>query len=539
MASWFNSWFGVPTTVTLESSSRTATTSSQAAVLKITDGDWIANLTNGTSGWILLDGGWAPGTAAFKAGGYYSKASMAHGQQLRHAQFDNVIESLRLKLDFQSEETDLMLNQIDMLEELCMVRAPRYWTDRRCHAPVWIERQANNETGTAYCLVNQAKLTLPNDAWTTCNHSSGVLEPCLLVIDRQPFWLAAKPGAAQADVELSAEQSWDYNLLWGTDTSDPTGYIYCFVEDRYGNIYAGGASEIWKWDGSSWAEETTAPVVLSDNITSAVLLNNDDILFGDRGRILKLSSSGTYSIETVDPVGQVESLVLADTGEVFAGENGQIWVRDTDGVWSVDTSLPGGYVYSLAQLSSGKVLAGGVQEILRQTDPPTSTDLEVVLTRSTDNGEQYNSACYVPPNNRDIDLFNYNYAALRFELDVPAGAQVNSATLRCMQRGSSVNGTSLAAKIYCEDADDASVLSGSDDNISDRTLTTAYADWQATGKNRRNRWFYSPDFSNALQEVVDRSGWATGQNVVVVVKCDDLGYSSDHAYRRQIWDWSG
>ncbi len=539
MPSWFDSWFGVPTTVTLTSTSRVTTQSTQAAVLRITDGDWIANLTNANAGWILLGDGWTPRTAAFKGGGYYSKSAMAHGNQLRHAQFDNVIESLRLKLDFEADSSDLMINQIDMLEELGMVRAPRYWTDRRCHSPVWIERQMNNETGTAYCLVNQARLTLPDDTWNTCVHSGGVLEPCLLVVDRQPFWLGAQPGTAQGNVEVSAEQAWDYNLLWAVESAAPAGYIFCFVEDRYGDIFAGGESEIYRWNGTAWASEATAPVALAGNVTSAVLMNNDDILFGEDGRVIRLSAAGVWSVETTEPSGQVEALVLADTGQVFAGDNGQILVRDTDGTWSVESTLPGGYVYSLAQLSTGRVLAGGVGEILRQADPPTSTDLEVVLTAAADNGEQYNTACYVPPDGQDIDLFNRNYAAFRFVLDVPAGAQVNSAQLRCMLRGSAVCGTSLAARIYCQDADDASALAATDNNISGRTLTTAYVPWQATGKHRRNRWFYSPDFANALQEVVDRSGWATGQHVLVVVRCDDTGYSTDHAYRRQIWDWNG
>lgn len=537
--SWFDSWFGNPTTVVLDSSSRDPIVSTQTATIKITDGDWIANLTNANGGWILLSEGWAPRTAGFKGGGYYSQSAMANGKQLRHTQFDNVIESLRLKLAFASDETDLMINQIDMLEELGMVRAPRYWTDRRCYKPVWIERQMDGETGAAYCLINQARLTLPNDTWNSCAHSDGILEPYLLTLDRQPFWLGAEPGMAQGDVEVSAEQAWDYNLLWAVEDASPAGYIFCFVRDRYGNIYAGGESEIWKWNGTVWAAEATAPVTLTGDVTSVVLLNNDDILFGENGRIIKLSAAGTWSVETTDPVGQVESLVLADTGEIFAGENGQILVRDTAGSWSIATTLPGGYVYALAQLSSGKVLAGSVKEILRQTDPPTTTDLDVVLSQSIDNGEQYNATCYVPPNNEDIDLFDYNYAAFRFNLSIAAGAQINKAKLRCMLRSSDVSGTSLAAKIYCEDADDATVLAATDNNISGRSLTTAYVPWQQKGKQRRNRWFYSPDLSSVLQEVIDRGGWATGQDVVIIIKCDDLGYSADHAYRRQIWDWSG
>jgi len=510
-----------------------------AYILRITDGDWITNLTNDESGWILLSSGWQPQTASFKGGGYYSNAMMAHGAQLRHAVFDNVVEALQLKLDFYQGETDLMTNQIDMLEELGMVRAPRYWTDRRCHAPVWLERQLDGETGIAYCLVNQAKLTLPQDAWDSCTHQTGILEPCLLVIDRQPFWMGAQPGTAQADVEVSAEQAWDYNLLWGEESALPSGNIYCMVEDHYGNIWAGGDSEILKWNGSAWAAVNTAPEAIAGSIFGIAVLTNDDILFADTGQILKLSG-GAWSVETSDPGGQVTALLEAYTGEVFAAENSQIRKRDTDGTWAVDTTLPVSWVYSLLQASSGKVLAGGTGEILRQTDPPVSVSFTALLSNDEeDNGEQFNTSCYVPPRMQDMDLFDYNWVAVRFALDIPAGAQVNSCVLRCMLRGSDASGTSLPAKIYCEDADDASALANSLNNISGRTLTTAYTAWQDTEKRRRDRWFYSPDFANALQEVVDRGGWESGNNVLVVVKCDDTTFNGDHPNRRQIWDYTG
>jgi hypothetical protein len=541
MASWFNNWLGVPTTVVLESTSRGTISSDSTFILRITDGDWITNLTNDNAGWTLLSGnGWAPRSADFKDGGHYSNSAMAHGNQLRHAQFDNVLETMQLKLSFTGDESNQMINQIDMFEELLKVRAPRYWIDRRCHRPVWIERKLSGETGTAYCLINQGRLALPNTTWDkNLILRNGVLHPVLLVIDRQPFWLGAEPGQAQGDIEVSAEQAWDYNLTWQEESALPTGDVSCFLKDRGGNIWAGCESEILMWNGTAWAAVNTAPVVLGDRVASAVLLPNDDILFGENGRVIKRTSGGTWSVETSDPSGLVYGMILANDGYVYAGSNKRIDKRDPDGTWFLDSSLPAGFVWCFARAGNGKLFAGGQNEILCQADPPTSTDLDVVLTQNIDNGEQYNAACYVPPNCQDIDLFNRNYVALRFALDIPAGAIVNSAILRCMLRGSDVNGTSLATKIYCEDADDAGALSGTDNNISNRTLTTAYETWQQTGKQRRNRWFYSPDFAHVLQEVIDRAGWATGQHAVVIVKCDDLGYSSDHAYRRQIWDWSG
>jgi hypothetical protein len=141
--------------------------------LLITDGDWETHLTHGTSGWILLgNDGWGPVTAQFKGNGYYSAGSMADGNQLRYTAFNNVTESLRCMLNFTEDQTDDMINQIDMLDELLKVKAPRYWTDRRSHKPVWLKKQMKGETGATYSLINQGRVVRTRPvACTQCRSS--------------------------------------------------------------------------------------------------------------------------------------------------------------------------------------------------------------------------------------------------------------------------------------------------------------------------------------------------------------------------------
>src|SRR3972149_931443 len=166
-----------------------------AYTLRITDGDWAVSFTNTDSGWIVLGNsdGWAPRASLFKGGGFYSDSLMAHGSQLRHAVFDNVIESWQSRLSF--ETIDIMLNQINMLQELLQVRAPRYWLERRWHTPVWVERQLEDETNKGYALLNQGNIALPGNAWDEqWTHDPGELTPVLVTLDRQPFWLGGPPG---------------------------------------------------------------------------------------------------------------------------------------------------------------------------------------------------------------------------------------------------------------------------------------------------------------------------------------------------------
>lgn len=83
--------------------------------------------------------------------------------------------------------------------------------------------------------------------------------------------------------------------------------------------------------------------------------------------------------------------------------------------------------------------------------------------------------------------------------------------------------------IFCEDEDDATSFFSTPD-VASRTKTTASATWTDTGLGVG--WADSADFAAALQEVIDRPGWASGQSVTVLLEgrgegasiCYFLGY---------------
>lgn len=521
MPSYFNSWYGIQT------AARRVLT---AAVLKISDGDLTVDFTDSTGGWALLQNGWAMRSPRLKGGGSYSDSKMSDGRDLRFSVLANVVESWRLKLNFYSP--DGMFDELDDLEELLTVRAPRYWTDPRNHSPVYVERAMAGETNSSFYLISRGELTYPQTMWNRVGTIDNcTLQPILLTYERQPLTLGAIPGQVQDTVELSATQDWDYDLLWAQESALPGGSVFCFVETVTGDIYAGGASEILLWNGSAWAVVATAPVVLAADVTSVVLLANGDLLFGESGRVIKRTSAGVWSVETSTPSGQVYGMVLASDGVVWACDNGQILKRDQAGAWTVDDTLPSGQTYSAVQASDGRVFVGGTGEILAQVTDLDSTDLVAQPAAATDNAEQYGSTMYVDPTvEGDLDIFNRNYVAVRVVLDVPAGATINSAKFR-MFPWRTVSGTSDAIKVYCEDIDDSPAFTSADDNISNRTLTTEYVAWQDTVQRRRNKAFETPEFATVLQEVVDRGGWATGQHVTFIFKADTL--ASGFGYRNK------
>lgn len=447
MPSFFDHWFGI------QDATRPAL---QEHTLQITDGDLVADFAvydcnygvgqcvpvpdNIASGWALVGpDAWQMQSAAFKGGGYYANSMLAHGQILRHAVFDNVTESFRTHLKTYSP--DGMIQEVDILEELLLRRAPRYWTKRREYSPVYITRALPGESNLAYALLSQGSVLKPQNLWSAqCTMETGLLKPVLVSFIRQPFWLGAAPGQTQSTVEVSALQNWEFQMGWEVEDTTPAGYTYSFVETATGVIYASGFNEILQWAGVSWAAVSTAPVTLAESVTSSVLLNNGDILFGGVGRIIKRTSDGNWEIETTLPNGQVNAMILTNTGVIYAGDNGRILKRDADTeAWSVDTTLPLGFTYSFVQASDGNVFAGEVGRILRTTlSGGYGPEIDFSRYSLTSSAGSYNDAAEtadgVVAARREPDvLFSSSayWVGFRFQnITVPPGAVIRSARMR-------------------------------------------------------------------------------------------------------------
>ena len=107
---------------------------------------------------------------------------------------------------------------------------------------------------------------------------------------------------------------------------------------------------------------------------------------------------------------------------------------------------------------------------------------------------------------------------------VPSGATVSSATLSLNIVNTSNDDPNL--DIYCNDVDNASAPSTGVGDISARALTTAKATWNATGIGAGTKT--SADFATAVQEVIDRAGWASGNALAVIF--DGLAATSFQYY---------
>jgi hypothetical protein len=126
----------------------------------------------------------------------------------------------------------------------------------------------------------------------------------------------------------------------------------------------------------------------------------------------------------------------------------------------------------------------------------------------------------------------YRGSGFRFSnVTIPQGATIDSAylTLICADAES---GTTVNTNIYCEAADDAATFSDVD-NYNARSRTSGVA-WDSIGTWTLATSYNSPSIVTPVQAVIDRVGWASGNDLAVFWEDDD---SSSGAYRAGAsWD---
>ena len=94
--------------------------------------------------------------------------------------------------------------------------------------------------------------------------------------------------------------------------------------------------------------------------------------------------------------------------------------------------------------------------------------------------------------------------------------------LRLRRDASDDNSESAGLTIFGKDADDAATFNSGSNNLSSRSMTSASVVWSNVEDWKKNQWHDTPGISAVIQEIVNRSGWADGNDLVILVRSDDL-----------------
>lgn len=117
---------------------------------------------------------------------------------------------------------------------------------------------------------------------------------------------------------------------------------------------------------------------------------------------------------------------------------------------------------------------------------------------------------------------------LRFlNVTIPKDATILTAKLSLKATNGNAQ-TTCSVKIYAEDADDAATFS-TEANFDGRSKTpVAGHAWTNIGEWVNDTWYDSPEIVQAIQDVVNRAGWVSGQALAILIFDD----SSDEAAAR-------
>jgi hypothetical protein len=158
------------------------------------------------------------------------------------------------------------------------------------------------------------------------------------------------------------------------------------------------------------------------------------------------------------------------------------------------------------------------------TGDPTTGDAVIIEKRISNNLDdvEESSSGNINTGSSDVELVydgSNQTVGLRFtRLSIPQGVSISKAYIQFTVDETNSGSTSLT--IRGEDRDDASAFNTSRRNVSNRAKTNASVNWQppawntvgAAGRDQR-----SPNLKNIIQEITNRGGWNSGNDLVLMI----------------------
>jgi hypothetical protein len=157
---------------------------------------------------------------------------------------------------------------------------------------------------------------------------------------------------------------------------------------------------------------------------------------------------------------------------------------------------------------------------LHDSDTQSGT-INVQVGASTDDAEESLGDGGMDLTSSDLELIregasNNQEVGLRFlGITVPQGAKITNAYIEFEADEADTETTNLL--FWGQDSDDTTTFTSTDNDITDRPKTTASAAWNDAPEWVIDTRYQTPDLSAVIQEIVDRTGWTSGNSMVVIV----------------------
>ena len=144
------------------------------------------------------------------------------------------------------------------------------------------------------------------------------------------------------------------------------------------------------------------------------------------------------------------------------------------------------------------------------------------INASSDDAEESVNGGGVSTTSTDLEI-NYDggepqlVGMLFTGVTVPQGATICSNTYLQFQADES-NSEVTSLIIYADDSDSAANLNNSNGNISGRAPTLAQVPWNNVPPWTTGNTYQSPSIQTVIQEIVDRGGWASNNQMLMIVR---------------------
>lgn len=197
---------------------------------------------------------------------------------------------------------------------------------------------------------------------------------------------------------------------------------------------------------------------------------------------------------------------------------------------SSETGVQGAEVYLYQDVNGNGVYNAGVDIIV--TSQPTAADGSYSFNRpylgstvlvsssiSSANADAEQAGTAMNLGSSDLDIGETNVGMNFSNITLPQGAVIENAYIELVSASTGTSATIVS--IYGEDNDNASAFSTSSNNLTSRTQTSANVEWIMPYWNATGITYQSPNISNIVQEIVDRSGWASGNNINLIIPQTD------------------
>ena len=153
----------------------------------------------------------------------------------------------------------------------------------------------------------------------------------------------------------------------------------------------------------------------------------------------------------------------------------------------------------------------------------TST-ISVKVNAGSDDAEENTIGGSVSTGSSDLEFIvdtNTQIIGIRFNsVNVPQGTTITNAYIQFTADSSPGDATAITLTVNGEDTDNSATFdSGTTNDISDRTTTTASVSWSPSqwSAGSSGSAEQTSDIKTVIQEIVDRSGWSSGNSLSIII----------------------